>query len=233
MKLTGRQKIIIVVLALYWIVLAYVSHIPIPPLVYKAQVSDKWLHFLAYLNLIFLLWYSIRPDSKVNWRSGLVWVVFCVSCVYGGLDELSQPHFGRQKDFMDFLANVSGSAAGLILLSFMTFWPSLLAVLAITIFGVTNLARADLSKLVPISDALFHFFGYCFFALVWGRIMKQYFLYKATVAALVVPLGFLFFVKAGSLLLGRPFALTDFLYGALGIITALVVQRIYYLRKGL
>ena len=232
MKLTGRQKITIVALALYWAALVYVSHIPIPQVVYKAQVSDKWLHFLEYLNLIFLLWYSVRPDGKANWRAATVWVIFLISCVYGGIEELTQPYFGRQKDFMDFLANVAGSFTGMILFTFMTFWPSLLAVLAITILGVTNLAKADLSKLVPISDAAFHFFGYGLFALVWYRVMKQYFAYKSVVAPFGVSFCFLIIVKAGSLLLGRHFALTDFLYGVLGIIAALVVQHIYYLRKG-
>jgi len=237
MKLTGRQKITVAALVLYWVVLAFVSHIPIPQLVYKAQVSDKWLHFLAYLNLIFLLWYSIRPDGKANWRSGLVWLVFFVSCVYGGIDEMIQPYFGRQKDFMDFSANVAGSLTGLILFTFMTFWPSLLATLAITIFSITNLAKADLSKLLPISDAAFHFFGYGCFALVWGRVMKQYFSYKSIRArsalAVGVPFGFLLVVKAGSLFLGRHFAMTDLLFGALGIITVVVVRRICYLPKGL
>jgi VanZ family protein len=237
MKLTGRQKITIVALALYWIVLAFASHMRIPQIVYQAQVSDKWLHFLAYLNLIFLLWFSIRPDRKVVWRSRLVWLVLFTACAYGGFDELTQPIFGRTKDFGDFVANVTGSLTGLILFTFMTFWPSLLAALAITIFGLTNLAKADLSKLFPISDAVFHFFAYGFFALVWTRIMKQYFFYKSSwmrlAWAIGVPFGFLLVVKAGSLLLGRHFALTDLLFGAAGIITVVVVRRICYLPKGL
>jgi hypothetical protein len=55
--LTGRQKNIIAVLVIYWITLVILSHIPIPQVVYRARVSDKWFHFLAYLNLIFLLWF--------------------------------------------------------------------------------------------------------------------------------------------------------------------------------
>ena len=108
--------------------------------------------------------------------------------------------------------------------------------LPITIFGVTNLAKADLSKLVPISDAVFHFLAYAFFALVWTKIMKQYFSYKSRLRsawAIGVPLGFLLVAKAGSLLLGRHFAMTDLLFGAAGIITVVVVRRVCYLPKGL
>ncbi len=64
MILTRRQKITIAVLVIYWIVLVILAHIPIPQMVYQARVSDKWLHFLAYLNLVFLLWFSIQSGRQ-------------------------------------------------------------------------------------------------------------------------------------------------------------------------
>ena len=138
-------------------------------MVYQAKVSDKWLHFLAYLNLVFLLWFSIHPDEKVRWRSRAAWLIFLAVVAYGGIDELTQPYFGRTKDLMDFLANAGGVAAGLVIFTFLTFWPSLLAVWAISIFGVATLINADLSKIAPILNAVYHVFAYGGFTLIWAN----------------------------------------------------------------
>jgi hypothetical protein len=231
MRLTRRQKITIAVLVLYWIVLAVVAHIPIPQLVYKAQVSDKWLHFLAYLNLVFLLWFSVKPDSKANWRSRLVWLIFLAAAAYGGIDELLQPYVGRTKDLWDFLANVAGVSAGLIMFTYLAFWQALPAVLAITIFGLTNLAKANLSKLVPITDAVFHILAYGGFTLVWVQFMNLYLSPRTTLVRLLltvgVPLLFLLLVKTASILLGRPFALTDLLFSVLTIIAVAAITVIF------
>jgi len=230
-NLTRRQKITIVVLVFYWIVLAIVAHIRIPQLVYRAQVSDKWLHFLAYLNLAFLLWFSVKPDSKANWRGRLVWLVLLASAAYGGIDELLQPYVGRTKDLGDFLANVAGASAGLIMLSFLAFWQALPAVLAITIFGLTNLTKADLSNLVPITDAVFHVLAYGGFTLACVQFMNLYLSPRTTIVRLLltvgVPVGFLLVVKTGSILLGRPFALTDLLFSVLTIIAVAAITVIF------
>jgi len=230
MRLTRRQKITIAVLVPYWIVLIIVAHIPIPQIVYQAQVSDKWLHFLAYLDLVFLLWFSISPDRKVSWRSGAAWLILFAAAAYGGLDELLQPYVGRMCDVWDFVANAEGILTGLVIFAFLAFWQALLAVLAITIFGLTNLARADLSKLVPITDAAFHVFAYGGFTAAWIQFMKIHLSVKPLSArlllALGVPTGFLLVVKAGSLLLGRPFAMTDLLFAVLAIIAVVTMTHL-------
>jgi hypothetical protein len=220
--LTRRQKITIGVLAIYWIVLFIVSHIPIPQIVYRAQVSDKWLHFLAYINLVFLLWFSISPDRKVSWRNRTAWLIVFGAIAYGGIDELIQPYFGRTKDVWDFAANVVGILAGQLIFTLLLFWQSLLAMSVITIFGLTNLAKTDLSKLMPISDALFHILAYGGFTLVWAKFMNLYLPLRSAGVRLIlawgVPICFLLVVKAGSLLLGRHFASSDLLFSFLAII---------------
>ena len=213
--MTRRQKITIVVLAIYWITLVILAHMPIPQVVYQARVSDKWLHFLAYLNLVFLLWFSIHPDEKVRWRNQATWLIFLAVVAYGGIDELTQPYFGRTKDLMDFLANAGGVAAGLAIFTFLTFWPSLLAVWAISIFGVATLISADLSKIAPILDAVYHIFAYGGFTLIWGQLINLYLSPKTIISRLLLiislPLGLMFFVKVSSILLGRYFTAMEML----------------------
>jgi VanZ family protein len=228
MRLTQRQKITITILSAYWVVLLISTHIPIPKIVYQANVSDKWLHFLAYMNLVFLLWFSIRHDSKVSWRSRLVWLLLLAVCAYGGLDELTQPYFGRTCDLYDFLTNVVAMITGLLILTYMVFWQALPVVLAITIFGLTNLAKANLSNLVPILDGVFHIFAYAGFTLCWIQFMRVYLPRITGIWRLLliidIPVCLLLVVKTASLLSGRYFAATDLLFAILGICGVAIVS---------
>jgi hypothetical protein len=101
---------------------------------------------------------------------------------------------------------------------------------AITIFGFTNLAKADLSKLVPISDAIFHILAYGGFTLVWIKFMNLYLPLRNTpvrfILAVSVPACFMLVVKAGSMLLGRHFAPSDLLFSFLAIITVVIVSHL-------
>ena len=109
MTLSQQQKLTFGALILYWPVLFIVAHIPIPQLVRRAHVSDKSLHFVAYLILVFLLWFAINPQSKVNWRRAAVWWVLLVIAGYGIADELLQNFVsGRSCDVRDFTSRFSG-----------------------------------------------------------------------------------------------------------------------------
>ncbi|MGA2094145.1 MAG: VanZ family protein [Sedimentisphaerales bacterium] len=228
MRLTQRQKITLALLSAYWVVLLISTHIPIPKIVYQAGVSDKWLHFLAYMNLVFLLWFSIRPDSKVSWRNGTAWLILLIVIASGGLDELTQPYFGRTCDLYDFLTNVVAIIAGLLILTFMAFWQALPAMLAITIFGLTNLAKANLSNLAPISDVLFHIFAYAGFTICWIQFMRVELPRITGIWRLLliidIPVCLLLVVKTASLLSGRHFATTDLLFAILGICGVVIIS---------
>jgi VanZ family protein len=223
-----RQKLTIMAMALYVIAFVVSTHIPIPRIVYQAEVSDKWLHFLAYLILVFFIWFSVKPDNKPNWRKFPAWLVLVAACAYGGIDEIIQPYFGRTTDFYDFTSNCQGVLAGFIMFTFTSFWPSLLTVTAITIFSLTNLVHADLSKLVPVTDAFFNFLAYGSFALVCIKFLELYLPVKSIALrlflALCVSILFMLVVKTGSLLLKRHFGYSDLLFGILGIITAVVLS---------
>jgi hypothetical protein len=224
--LTGRQKKTIIVSVLYLITLFTLTHMPMPELVYRANVSDKWLHFLAYMNLFFLVWFSFFPDKKASWRNWGTWLIFLGAVLSGAVDELSQPYTGRTCDIWDFVADAEGILAGLVIFTFLTFWPSLLAVWAISIFGVATLVKADLSKLAPILDGVYHVLAYGGFALVWTRLINLNPLPRTLISQLLhiisLPLGLMFFVKASSMLLGRYFTDMEMLFsgGAIIVVSA-------------
>jgi len=224
MTLSLRQKLIIISLLLYWPAIFVLAHIPIPQLVYKAQVSDKTLHLITYLILVFLLWFAVSPDRRVNWRKAAVWWVFLIMAGYGGVDELLQGYVGRSCDIKDFLANLAGVTGGLILFSFLTFWPALLAVTGITIFCLTNLARANLTELVPVTNAMFHLLAYAVFTMLWIRqilpLPSKTSMPKRLIIALAVPIGLLLVVKLFSVVSGRYFTVFDVIISGAGIAIA-------------
>ena len=226
MTLSHQQKISACVLALYWPALFVLAHIPIPHVVQEADVSDKSLHFLAYLILTFLIWSVVSGDQKVNWRRASPWLVLFVILVYGILDEWLQSYVaGRSCDVRDFFMDLAGALAGLILSSFLTFWPAALFVAAIFIFGITNVARANVADLLPVTSALFYLFAYAVFTMLWLQCMEYYLprlrlqriTIKWVILALAVPAVLLLIAKLFSVILGRAFTVRDMLISAAGI----------------
>jgi uncharacterized membrane protein YuzA (DUF378 family) len=222
MAISQRQKITIILLVFYWLSFFILAHIPVPGLVRKAGVSDKGLHFLAYLILVFLLWFAVSPDKKVVWRKAAVWWVFIVLTGYGVVDELLQGFTGRNCDVMDIVANLAGTFTGLILLSVFSFWPAALLVTGAVIFGITNITRANLAKLVPVTNAMFHLFAYPIFSMLWVRYMHLFLSLKPPkakwlIAALAGPTVLLLTVKLFSVILGKGFGLREVIVSVVGI----------------
>ncbi len=233
MTLSHQQKIAACVLVLYWPALFVLAHIPIPHVVQEADVSDKSLHFLAYLILTFLIWFAVRGDRKVKWRRAAPWLVLFVIVVYGILDEWLQSYVaGRSCDVRDFFTDLAGALTGLILSSFLTFWPAGLFVAATFIFGITNVTRANLADLLPRTNAVFHIFAYAILTVLWIQCTHLFPAVKATkakwfVLALAGPGGFLIIVKLYSVITGKGFALSDIIisFGAIAVVVTVFYSR--------
>ena len=223
-----RQKLILISLLIYWPTLFALAHIPIPKVVREAGVSDKSLHFIAYLILVFLLWFVISPDRKVSWRRATAWWVFFGAVCYGIIDELPQGVVaGRSCDAMDFLADLAGVLTGLILFAFLAFWPAFLVVTGITIFALTNLSRVNLGELLPVTYLIFLLFSYGFFAALWIQNIHLVSSLRAPktkwlIVASALPMSFLVAVKLFSIVAGRDFRQRDIIIAAVGIAAVVV-----------
>ena len=240
MALALQRKITVIVLALYWPTLFIFAHIPIPQVVRDADVSDKSLHFLAYLVLTFLLWFAVSGDQKVNWRRAAVWWMLLVVVWYGVIDELLQGFVaGRSCDVRDFFLDVAGTLTGLILFSVFTFWPAALFVAATFIFGITNVSRANVADLLPVTSALFYLFAYAIFTLFWlqcmarcmPRLRPQRTTTKRAMLALAGPAVLLLTVKLFSVILGRAFTLRHMLISVAGIGTVVAAAHVIAVRR--
>ena len=203
-----QRKMALFTLAIYWPALLVFAHVPVPQSVRNAHVSDKCLHFLAYLVLTFLVWFSIKPRTKVNWRKIHVWLIFIGLTAYGGIDEIVQGYIGRSCDIMDLATNVTGILFGLLLLTFLSFLPAALLISGIVIFGIANVAKTNLAETFPLAYGVFYFFAYSIFTTFWIFNMDSIFSKKLAklkwlITAAGFPICFLIIVRISSFLLGK------------------------------
>ena len=228
MKLFKRHILTIITLVFYWPGIFILTHIPVPasPL-FEIHVSDKTLHFLAYFILVFLLWFAINPNAKVSWRKPAAWWILFVVVWYGVFDEWLQGYVGRDPDVMDFLADLSGSAAALILLSVLNFWTAALIVTGGTIFLFTNFARANPAQWIGLPGPFFYLLIYIFFSVLWMRWMYHFVPVRITrpkwlIGALGMPLLFLTLTNLFSLIVVGNEKILSIVFSAVGIIAVVL-----------
>lgn len=226
MALSLQRKITVLALALYWPALFIIAHIPIPKVVLEAKVSDKCLHFLAYLILTFLLWFAIRGNKKVQWRKAAAWWMLLLVIWYGVVDELLQGVVaGRNCDIRDFFVDVAGTLTGLVIFSIFSFWPAALIVTALFIIVITNVARANVADLFPVTSTVFYLTAYTVFTFLWLRSLERYLLRLRSKRMSIqwmtlapgAPVVLLLAVKLASMALGRTFMVRDMLVSTVGI----------------
>ncbi len=234
MSLSCRQKITAALLLLYWPAFFVAAHTPVPKVVREADVSDKGLHLLANLILVFLLWFTVSDGGKVNWRRAAPWCVFFIAAVYGILDEWSQGFIaGRSCDGRDFVADMAGACIGLCAFSFLSFWPAGFLVMSLIVLIGGNIARANLADLLPGANAAFHLITYAVLTALWLRCVHLFMptidarrnRAKWLLTAPAAPTALLLMTKGFSIIFAREWALADIAFSAGAI--ALVVAVFY------
>ena len=218
MVISRRHKLTIAVLVLYWpamFILMHLSPVKISHLLSNVRIWDKVLHYLAYLLLVFLLWFTINPEKKVNWKKAAVWWILLVVVWYGVMDEWLQGYVGRNPDVKDFLADLAGAVTALVLLTILHFWSAALVVTGITIFALTNFNQINYSRWLPLTDAIVLFFGYGFFTMLWIRYIHHYLKpkppeFKWLIHAILMPTALLLVVELYSVVTRGGFRGHDF-----------------------
>jgi hypothetical protein len=208
MQFLRRHKYILWSLGIYWPVLFVLTHIPVPAIAGQSGMSDKTMHLLAYLVLVFFVWLAISPYEKVRWNHAKVWIVLAIIVWYGATDEWLQARLGRQMELMDFIWDLAGALSGLGILSVLTFWPALLTVSTIFIFAISD--RSLLLNLYPQFhlNTAFHLTAYATLTLIWiqhldrdGRFRKSHPTWP--LIAISLPLALLAAVKLVGLHYGK------------------------------
>jgi len=102
------------VTAAYAVALVVATHIPRLKVSFDIATPlppDKFLHFVAYGMLGFLVG-LLAAEKSHNWRRSFPYA-WAVIAVFALLDEATQPLFGRTAEPLDWIADLVGGAAGL------------------------------------------------------------------------------------------------------------------------
>ena len=101
MKLLRRHKTVLLVLGIYWPLIFWLTHIPVPAIARQSGMSDKTMHVLAYFALTFLVWFAVSPYHKARPSKLKPWLVLIGILCYGIIDEYLQGRVGRSMDYVD------------------------------------------------------------------------------------------------------------------------------------
>ena len=110
-RLPARRILMCVCVGL-WIGAAVATHIP--PSGPLPAGPDLALHGGGFLTLTCVFWLTLRAYGHPR-RRRVRWVLL-VMPVYSGLDELTQPWFGRDAAWADWAADLVGASLALIVL---------------------------------------------------------------------------------------------------------------------
>ena len=100
--------------AIYWLGLIIATHMPIRRVAPPYGNADKLVHFLLYAGLAWLLAMAWEASTGRLNRRHLVFAWLAIA-TFGVVDELTQPIFGRDLSFWDWVADGVGAAVGLYL----------------------------------------------------------------------------------------------------------------------
>ena len=118
MKRTREQKLFTFILVFYWVGIFVATHIPVPEWTGKMGVSDKTMHFSAFMILTLLIWLSTSFKKKADWKTIWPWLLMAIVLIYAASDELLQNFVrGRTADVHDAAFDFLGAATALVLLT--------------------------------------------------------------------------------------------------------------------
>lgn len=96
----------------YWIAMAVLTHLPKVPGV--PQMGDKTTHFVGFAALGALLYLCALATGRASSWTGLF--VLTIVSLYAAFDEITQPLTGRSCSFVDWMADLSGAAAAVMVM---------------------------------------------------------------------------------------------------------------------
>jgi hypothetical protein len=163
-----EKKFFIAVLVFYWLSLIVATHIPVPMWVRGMGVSDKTMHFAAYMVLTILVWLASSFDIKVKWNKLRPWLVLIFILFYGIADELSQ-HFiaGRSTDILDLTSDMIGAAAALIVLTFITGYHATMLLIAMGPIFLPAIVKTKIIKQDSLIEFVVYILAFAAISVAW------------------------------------------------------------------
>ena len=111
-----RRGGLAVVAIAYAVTLVLATHYPKPEqLLGRYGHADKLLHFVAYFFLAMFVAAAVWGAGRWSRRAAVA--VALALAAFGGIDEITQPLFGRTADVFDWAADCAGIAVGILLVA--------------------------------------------------------------------------------------------------------------------
>lgn len=106
-----HRRIILTASAILWVGAMIATHIPVGKLPHIG-LSDKLAHSAGYFVLAGMFWLTLWAyRAQASRRAALV---FFVAAAYAAVDEITQPLARRNASFGDWIADVVGAVAALV-----------------------------------------------------------------------------------------------------------------------
>ncbi len=105
---SGKSRLALVILCVYWVGIFIASHIPKPYVPKGCDVSGIMLHAGAYFVLTLLVFVNAGLFRRVYLTSKKTWLLVGVIAAYAGLDEFLQNFIqGRDGSAIDWVIDVA------------------------------------------------------------------------------------------------------------------------------
>lgn len=99
--------------AAFWLLMLVLTHLPEIPKEYDSGLGDKSEHLIGYMLLSVGLGLSLSASQgPLGWRR--LAMIIAIAATYGAFDETTQPLFGRNCDWYDWVADLQGCLLGIV-----------------------------------------------------------------------------------------------------------------------
>ncbi|MBN2375946.1 MAG: VanZ family protein [Sedimentisphaerales bacterium] len=213
------------VLVVYWPILFVATHLPRLPEM-KVFGRDVTLHIAAYFVLMLIFWLARYGWEKPDFRKRQLYLALLVVAVYAAVDELSQKLVNRHCDIVDWISDMTGALAILVLMMILRrAWHWLIAY-GLGMFVVTHWPGESAFVRLPDNLQQFQFafvmVGYLILTFLWwrsiGRQPRFVFNFNLLLATLFILSGYALLDELVSMFMQRGFALVDLMGAFLGIV---------------
>jgi VanZ family protein len=109
-----HRRLLAILLSVLWVGAFAATHIPKAHMPTDIHVSDKTLHAVGYFVLGAMLLLTLASRGKPRWTRVLL--TLALLAAYGAVDEITQPLVNRTAAFTDWLADIAGTAAAVIII---------------------------------------------------------------------------------------------------------------------
>jgi hypothetical protein len=229
--MTRERKFFITILIFYWLGIFAATHIPIPGWTRKMGVSDKTMHFVAYMVLTLLLWLGTSFEIKADWKKLRPWLLSTIVLLYGVADELLQHFTKRSADIRDFAADVFGLAAAMAIVTVLPACHATMILITVCPLFLPAIVRSQLIIQGSIPEAVAYMTVFAVITIAWIKYLSSVLALnfrknKLLAVFFAPPAGTIIIVKLYAQLTDKPFGTTALLSAFISIILTLFIRRL-------